>query len=163
VGDAPKTRTHWAAPTGIPVGTTPALCSLMENCAPIVAPSRAARPEAGFTLVELMIVVTLIGLLAALAIPNMVKARDNSRLNVIYRNLRQLDNAKDIWAIENRKVTGDPVPDLSVLSNYLAGGRIIDVIHEVYIPNPVGTLPGAALPAATALGPYPPGAFIPAP
>lgn len=117
----------------------------------------------GFTFVEMMIVVALVGLLVALAIPHMVKARDNSRLNIIYRNLRQVDGAKDIWAIENRKVSGDPVTDVNVLSNYLGGGKINDVIHETYVPNPVGTPPGASLPSGTALGPYPAGGFIPAP
>ena len=118
---------------------------------------------AGFTLTEIMIVVSLIGLLSAMAIPHLAKARDNTRLNIIYRNLRQLDNAKDQWAIDNRKVTGDVISDITDLKDYLRGGKLHDVLNENYVVNPVGTPPGAALPNTVALGPYPSGAFIPAP
>ena len=117
----------------------------------------------GFTFVELMIVVSVIGLLAALAIPNLVRARENSQLNVIYRNLRVLEGAKEQWAMENRKMNGDDVPDVSVLADYLQGGKIHDVIKELYVPNPVGTPAGASLPTGVKLGPYPAGGFIPAP
>jgi len=123
---------------------------------------RAAR-NGGFTLTEIMIVVSLIGLLSAMALPHLAKARDNTRLNIIYRNLRQLDNAKDQWAIDNRKVTGDVVADITDLKDYLRGGKLHDVINEDYVVNPVGTPPGAALPNGVALGPYPAGGYIPAP
>jgi prepilin-type N-terminal cleavage/methylation domain-containing protein len=54
-----------------------------------------------FTLVEIMIVVAIIGLLAAIAIPNFVRARANSQQNACINNLRQLDGAKQQWALEN--------------------------------------------------------------
>jgi prepilin-type N-terminal cleavage/methylation domain-containing protein len=117
----------------------------------------------GFTLVELMIVVGLIALLTTVAVPNFARARDNSRLNMIYANLRTLTAAKDQWAMENNKITGSPVPDITLLSNYFRWGGIQDVLHETYVPNAVGVLAEAYLPPGVALGPYGPGAAIPAP
>jgi prepilin-type N-terminal cleavage/methylation domain-containing protein len=67
------------------------------------------KRKAGFTLVEIMIVVAIIGLLAVIAIPSFVRARQSTQLNSCLNNLRQIDGAKDQWAIENNKATGDSV------------------------------------------------------
>jgi prepilin-type N-terminal cleavage/methylation domain-containing protein len=118
-----------------------------------------SRTYSGFTLVELMIVVGLIALLASIAVPNFARARDTSRLNIIYSNLRALDAAKDRWALDNNKATGTPVADMNVLSNYFRNG-FHDVLHETYVPNPVGTNSQADLPPGVGLGPFGPGASI---
>ena len=62
--------------------------------------------KSGFTLVEIMIVVAIIGLLAAIAIPNFVKARTQSQANACMNNLRQFDGAVQQWALENKQAAG---------------------------------------------------------
>jgi len=72
----------------------------------------------GFTLVEILIVVAIIGLLASIAVPSYVKARDNSQQNACINNLRQIDGASQTWALENKKTSGDPYT-LSIIKPYI--------------------------------------------
>src|SRR5881296_2539455 len=72
------------------------------------------RRAKGFTLLEIMIVVAIIGLLAAIAIPNFLKARGTSQQNACINNLRQVSAAIQQWAMETKSgpsslVTADDI------------------------------------------------------
>ena len=69
---------------------------------------RASGNEA-FTLIEIMIVVAIIAMLAAIAIPSFVEARERSRLVGCIQNLHVIDNATQRWALDAHKQSGEPV------------------------------------------------------
>ena len=70
--------------------------------------------RAAFTLVEIMIVVAIIGMLAAIAIPNFVKARNTAQANACNNNMRQIDSAIQQWALEKGKKDSDPVVEVKL-------------------------------------------------
>src|SRR6185295_658050 len=76
----------------------------------------------GFTLVEIMIVVAIIGLLGAIAIPNFVKARTTSQKNACINNLRNIDGAIQQWAVENKANPTSKVA-LTDIQPYLGRGN----------------------------------------
>jgi prepilin-type N-terminal cleavage/methylation domain-containing protein len=79
------------------------------------------RGSRGFTLVEIMIVVLIIGILLAIAVPNFIKARETSRAKSCVANLRSITYAKEQWAVEQKKATTDVPADTDLYgpSNYL--------------------------------------------
>jgi len=100
--------------------------------------------KAGFTLVEIMIVVAIIGLLAAIAIPNFVHARQTAQANACLNNLRIIDAANNQFALENGKATGF-ASTTALLQPYLghasAGSWPSCPLGGAYVCPAVGTPP----------------------
>ena len=100
--------------------------------------------QAGFTIIEIMIVVLLLGLLAAIAIPNFIRSRTSAQTNVCINNLRTIDYAIQQWALEEKQQTQATV-HFSDISAYLkssvlcpAGGT---TFGDSYLISVVGAQP----------------------
>src|SRR6266404_5910293 len=97
----------------------------------------------GFTLVEIMIVVAIIALLAAIAVPGFLRARKRSQATRILNDLRMIDSAVDQYAIETNRTTGNPVV-IKDWTSYLKSGTVLyntgnDILGHTYGDQVVDT------------------------
>jgi len=92
----------------------------------------------GFTLVEIMIVVAIIALLAAIAVPGFLRARKRSQASKIINDLRMIDSAMDQYAIETTKKSGDPI-DISDWTNYVKKDTVLYATGQDLFGNDYGS------------------------
>ena len=103
----------------------------------------------GFSLIEIMIVVLIIGILLAIAVPNFVKARESSRTKACVANMKQIQSAKEQWAMDNRQ-PGSASPGAGVLygtGNYIPGpaaGPVCPANNTAYTINTVDANPSCS-------------------
>ena len=120
--------------------------------------------HAGFTLVEIMIVVAIIALLAAIAVPNFLRSRKRSQATQVLEDLRILDSAVDQYAIENNKVAGAN-PAFADLQSYIKNGTRLynsgntDILGNGFGTFTVDTSPKVPAASFTALSDVAPAAF----
>ena len=117
----------------------------------------------GFTLVEIMIVVAIIALLASIAVPGFLRARKRSQATRIINDLRLIDNAVDMYAIENNKSTGNPV-NVADWTKYMKVGTNLyvtgkDILGDLYGNQSVDFIPKVPAAAYTALSDVAPDPF----
>jgi len=104
------------------------------------------KRKQGFTLIEIMIVVLIIGMLAAIAVPSFMKARENSRKNACINNLRQIDAAKEQYAMEENLTDGSAIADeLAGVVEYIKGGAPTCPGGGDYTYNAVGVDPTCSI------------------
>jgi len=113
----------------------------------------------GFTLVEIMIVVAIIALLAAIAVPNFLRARERSQATTILNDARMLDGAVDQWAIEQNKSKGNTATWADVSPYLKPGTRLVvsggkDMFDTLFTYNGVGDTKGQVVIPATTIAKF---------
>jgi prepilin-type N-terminal cleavage/methylation domain-containing protein len=117
-----------------------------------IQPKRSRR---GFTLVEIMIVVSIIALLAAIAVPSYIRARKRSQATRILEDLRVVDQALDQYSIDTSRLAGFN-PAFADMKNYLKTGSLLytsgtDLFGDSYGPFTVDSIPAVPVSAFNAL------------
>jgi prepilin-type N-terminal cleavage/methylation domain-containing protein len=125
--------------------------------------TKLSSKRTGFTLVEIMIVVAIIALLAAIAVPGFLRARKRSQATRILNDLRMIDSAVDQYAIETGRKTGDPVA-ITDWTSYLKSGTTLyntanDLLGNPYSAQVVDTLPSVPHSSFIALSDVAPASF----
>lgn len=97
----------------------------------------------GFTLVEIMIVMAVLGILAAIAIPNFMKARVSAKRSVCLANMKKIEQAKTLFALDEWLVTGEACTIGDIVPGYLKNNPRCpsDPAKGDYVVNPIGTRP----------------------
>ena len=106
--------------------------------------------RSAFTLVEIMIVVAIIGLLAAIAVPSFVRAREKAQQTACISNLRGLEGIKGTWALENKRGNTDVPADTDLFgpSLYMQSKPSCPA-NGTYTLNQVDTKPTCSVPTHT--------------
>jgi prepilin-type N-terminal cleavage/methylation domain-containing protein len=103
----------------------------------------AKRVKRAFTLVEIMIVVLIVGILLAVAVPNFMTARETSRSKACSSNLHQINLAKKQYAVDKRLEDGSPLVGIRNLSDYIKKSPVCPS-GGTYIPGAIGTDPACS-------------------
>ena len=134
-----------------------------EGALKLVMNTIRSRSIRGFTLVEIMIVVAIIALLAAIAVPGFLRARKRSQASRILNDLRLIDSAIDQYAIENNKMTGATVGTADWTAYMKRGSTLYmtgkDLFGNAYGPQTVDDLPAVPTAAFNTLSDVAPSSF----
>ena len=122
----------------------------------MISINKIRKDRSAFTLVEIMIVVAIIGLLAALAIPGFVKARKQSQGRRILNDCRQMDAAIDQWALETGQTDGNQIYSTSAATYLKTAWKTTDLLGNSYNVTVVGgtqiSISGTTKTALTGVG-----------
>jgi prepilin-type N-terminal cleavage/methylation domain-containing protein len=116
---------------------------------------KGKKRRGGFTLIEIMIVVLIIAVLLAIAIPNFLRARESSRAKSCQGNLRQIETAKEQWAMDNKKGSTDSPTGANLSPDYIKGSMpTCPSDGSTYNINDMSTRPSCPYTGSGAKGSY---------
>ncbi len=99
------------------------------------------RKTTGFTLVEVMLVVALIAMLAAIATPNFIRARRRAQANIVVDEMRALESAISLYAVENGKRGAHPISsaDIATFLPFIkTNSQLYNTLPNDLLGNPIG-------------------------